>query len=76
VEPAIEAMSIVRARGHALPARYALDREKAYVGSGFHGFWIVAPRATQGTSFEKNRGADTGTIMNGKSLNVKYAPGD
>jgi hypothetical protein len=35
-------------------------------------FRIVAPPAGQRTSLEKNRRADTGTIMNGKFLYVEY----
>ena len=35
------------------------------------GFWIVAPHTAERTSFQKYRGANARSVMNGKFLNIK-----
>lgn len=38
---------------------------------GFQPFRIVAPTATEGTTFQKNGGSGSGTVVDGKLFNVK-----
>ena len=51
--------------------RFCLSGKSQGLDSVFLGLRITAPSAAQITAFQKDNGADTGSVVNGVALNVK-----
>lgn len=58
-----------------IPAKLTADTpavKKLNIGAGRDGFRIMAPEAAHGAAFEKNRRADSRSVMQGHPLYIKY----
>jgi hypothetical protein len=47
---------------------------ETYLRSGIDPLGIVAPRTMKGAPFEKNRSANSGTVVQAESLDIKNDP--
>jgi len=64
-------VKLMRTGGHTSAAPGTAMIPVLQCGQQIQTFWIVAPKTAQRTSLEKDRGTNAGTVMNGKTLNVK-----
>ena len=65
-------VNAVQAGAPACTASNTLLRIKKQLLLGVLRFRIVTPRTTQGTPLEKNRGANTGTVVHTKALDLGH----
>jgi hypothetical protein len=75
MDPVVESVCMVRASLDTRPAGDAAGGGIADLGTEQTSFGVVAPEAAQRTSFEENRCADPGTIVDRKTLNIEDESG-
>jgi hypothetical protein len=71
VQVAVDLVGLLLANDQAFPAQDAQFREKLYLGLALITFRVVAPKAAQWTPAQEDRGADSGAIMDRKTLNIE-----
>lgn len=71
MNPILDDMRALFTGLNTLSAKYAARGIESHLYFWLNPFWIVAPKAAQGTALEEYRGTNTRPIVDGKTLDVK-----